>query len=122
MPAYGGAAIFGTSVSMTTVDNPRRQQMNQFPGINGRESLDQGFDGRFTVVTGLLIAPDAATLNSLENLFRSYNDGYARTLVDNFGNSWDFVKLDSFEPEGKVRIAAGPGYVFRPYTARFLHL
>ena len=48
--AFGGAAIFGTAVSMNTVDNPRRQQLNAFPGISGRESLDQGFDGRFTIM------------------------------------------------------------------------
>ena len=122
MATFGGAAIFGTAVSMNTVDNPRRQQLNAFPGISGRESLDQGFDGRFTIVSGVLYGADAATLNFLENLFRSYNDGIARVLVDTMGNSWPYVKLDSFEPEGRMRIAAGSGQVFRQYTARFLHL
>jgi len=122
MATFGGAAIFGTAVSMNTVDNPRRQQLNAFPGVNGRESLDQGLDGRYTLVQGVLYGPDAATLNFFENMFRSYNDGVARVLVDTAGNTWQWVKLESFEPEGRIRIAAGSGQVFRPYAARFLHL
>ena len=122
MATFGGAAIFGTAVSMTTVDNPRRQQLNAFPGINGRESLDQGLDGRYTIVSGVLYGGDGPTLNFLENLVRSYNDGVARVLVDTAGNAWPYVKLESFEPEGRMRVVAGSGQVYRPYTARFLHL
>lgn len=121
MPSYGGAGIFGAAVSMTTSDNPRECQVNSFFGINGLETLDGGFRGRITNVRGVLYGPSAVSLASAEGLFRSYNDGVARVLVDNLETAWPNVRLQNYQPIGRIRQSAD-GIYFRAYQAQFLHL
>ena len=121
MPSYGGVNIFGTAVTMSTADNPRETQVNSYFGLSGLETLDGGLRGRYTLVAGLLFGSSAPALASAEGLFRSYNDGIARVLVDQFGASWPSVRLESFQPWGRVK-QSPHGIFFRPYHARFLHL
>lgn len=121
MASYGGIPIFGACVSMTTSDNPRETQVNSFFGINGLESLDGGFRGRITRVQGVLYGQSAFFLASAEGLFRSYNDGVPRTLIDNLDMTWANVRLLTFQPIGRARQAAD-GSFFRAYQAQFLHL
>jgi hypothetical protein len=121
MASYGGVAIFGFSVSMTTSDYPRETQVNSFFGINGLESLDGGFRGRITKANGVLSGQSAIILASAEGLFRSYNDGVVRILVDNLGTVWPNVRLLAFQPLGRVRQSADGTY-FRAYQAQFLHM
>jgi hypothetical protein len=121
MASYGGVAIFGSSVSMTTSDYPRETQVNSFFGINGLESLDGGFRGRVTKAQGVLSGQSAIILASAEGLFRSYNDGVVRILVDNLGTVWPNVRLLTFQPLGRVRQSADGTY-FRAYQAQFLHM
>src|SRR4051794_25671014 len=121
MATFGGTNIFGTAVSMVTSDNPRQRQLNAYFGLSGLEILDGGLRGRFTHVTGLLYGGSAAALASVELLFRSFNDGVARTLVDTLGVTWQGVCLVSFQPHGRIRQSPG-GVLFRTYKARFLHL
>ncbi len=121
MPSYGGVGIFGAAVTMTTSDNPRETQVNSFFGINGLETLDGGFRGRITHVRGVLYGASALLLSSAEGLFRSYNDGAARLLVDNLGTVWPKVRLLRFQPYGRARQSADGTY-FRAYQAQFLHL
>lgn len=121
MPAFGGTNIFGTAVSMTTSDNPREKQLNAYFGLSGLETLDGGFRGRVTHATGLLFGVSPASLASSEALFRSFNDGIARPLVDTLGVAWPSVRLESFQPQGRIR-RSPVGMMFRTYKARFLHL
>jgi hypothetical protein len=121
MASYGGVAIFGTSVTMATSDYPRETQVNSFFGINGLESLDGGFRGRITKVHGVLFGPSSIFLASAEALFRSYNDGLTRTLVDNLGTAWSNVRLLTFQPLGRARQSADGTY-FRAYQAQFFHM
>jgi hypothetical protein len=121
MASFGGTNIFGTAVSMTTVDNPREKQLNAFFGLSGLESLDGGSRGRVTHVTGLLFGGSPAFLANVEVRFRSFNDGITRPLVDTLGITWPNVRLESFQPEGRIRQSPG-GMLFRSYKARFLHL
>jgi hypothetical protein len=121
MASYGGANIFGTAVSMMTADNPREHQLNAFFGLSGLESLDGGSRGRVTHVSGMLYGATPASLATAESLFRSYNDGIARPLVDTLGTAWSSVRLEFFQPQGRIRQSPA-GYLFRAYKARFLHL
>jgi hypothetical protein len=121
MAYYGGVGIFGAGVTMTTSDNVRECQVNTFFGLDGLETLDGGFRGRLTRVQGVLSGQSALILASFEGLFRSYNDGLARVLVDNLGTAWPNVKLLKFQPIGRVRQSAD-GTFFRAYQALFLHL
>jgi hypothetical protein len=113
--------IFGTAVSMTTADNPRENQLNAFFGLSGLESLDGGMRGRVTYVTGLLYGASPPALAAAEAGFRSFNDGVARPLVDTLGTTWPSVRLQFFQPQGRVRQSPA-GVLFRSYKARFLHL
>jgi hypothetical protein len=121
MASFGGSNIFGTAVSMTTADNPREKQLNAFFGLSGLESLDGGSRGRVTHVTGLLYGNNSAVLAAAESAFRSFNDGVARILVDTLGVAWLSVRLESFQPQGRIRQSPA-GVLFRSYSARFLHL
>src|SRR5438874_13795032 len=107
MPSYGGANIFGTAVSMVTSDNPREKQLNAFFGLSGLESLDGGARGRVTDVSGLLYGSLPASLSAAESLFRSFNDGVARPLVDTLGMTWRNVRLESLRPQGRIRQSPG---------------
>lgn len=121
MASFGGNSIFGTSVTMVTSDNPRDTQINSFFGLSGLEVLDGGMRGRTTRVEGVLFGQSPALLASAESTFRSYNDGQPRDLVDTLGVLWKNVRLESFEPTGRVR-QSPYGMLFRAYKARFLHL
>lgn len=121
MANFGGNAIFGAAVSMATADVARQSQVNSFFGINGLEMLDGGARGRVTRVRGVLHGPSALGLAAAENLFRSLDDGATRTLVDNLGMAWSNVRMQGFQPVGRVR-QAPDGTHFRAYRAQFLHL
>lgn len=122
MASYDGGDIFGYAVQMKTVDNPRDEQENGFPGLSGVEGLDQGKRGRFTIVTGRHVAVNGAALAAIQENFRSYDDGIYRVLVDTRGITWLVVRLLSFEPEGKIDRFANTGACHQRYTARFKHL
>jgi hypothetical protein len=121
MPTFGGVNIFGTAVTMSTIDQPRAKQVNSFFGLSGLEALDGGSRGRFTEVSGLLYGSSPALLAAAETTFRSFDDGVARVLTDNLGTAWGNVCLQSFRPLGRVRQSPF-GVFFRAYRARFLHL
>jgi hypothetical protein len=121
MPSFGGVNIFGTAVTMSTIDQPRAKQVNSFFGLSGLEALDGGARGRFTDVSGLLYGASPALLAAAETTFRSFDDGVARLLVDSLGTSWQNACLESFRPMGRVRQSPF-GVYFRAYRARFLHL
>jgi len=106
---------------MRTSDNPRSSQENAFFGVNGIESLDGGQRGRFTEVKGLLYGASAADLQFAEILFRSYNDGFAYVLVDSYGGTWPYVKLETFDPQPRIKQDVY-GSFYRAYTARLRHL
>lgn len=120
MPSYGGVDIFGYSVQIATADNPRQSQENKFFGLDGIERLDGGLAGRFTTVQGVHFGVSAFALATVQETFRSYNDGLARVLIDSRGVTWPDVVLESFEPQGRI-VADYQGY-YQPYRARFRHL
>ncbi len=121
MPSYGGVNIFGTAVTMSTADHLREKQVNSFFGLSGLETLDGGARGRVTEVTGVLFGPTPGALATAESAFRSYSDGLTRVLVDSLGTTWTSVRLETFQPTGRVR-QSPQGLFFRSYQARFLHL
>jgi hypothetical protein len=121
VPSYGGVNMFGTAVTMTTADHPREKQLNSFFGLSGLEMLDGGSRGRVTEVKGLLYGPSPLALAASESTFRSYDDGVTRNLIDSLGTNWANVRLESFQPIGRIRQSPF-GVFFRAYRARFLHL
>jgi hypothetical protein len=121
MSSFGGLAIFGTAVQMSSNGVPREAQLNAFFGVDGVERLDGGSRGRETHVTGLLFGSDPGTLAAQEALFESYKDGVARELVDTLGVAWADVVLEKFERTSRIRQSPA-GMMFRTYRVIFVHL
>jgi hypothetical protein len=118
MATFGGLDIFGDDLVMNVVDLPRREQKDTFFGIDGSERKDGGFTGRVAEAQGVLVGSGAAGLAAAEELFRSYNDGIPRILVDTLGRIWPAMKLVEFRPSGTAW-PDGTGAVNRNYTAKF---
>jgi len=120
MPSFGGLNIFGTALTMSTTVNPRAKQVNAYFGLDGLEVLDGGSRGRTTLAAGMLFGPTAPALAVAEATFHAMNDGVARMLVDTSGVIHPGVRLESFQPMGRIRRSPA-GYFLRAYRARFLH-
>ncbi len=121
MAAYGGVNLFGIAVTMSTADHPREKQINSYFGLSGLETLDGGSRGRVTSVGGVLVGRTPAELAQAEATFRTYSDGLTRDLSDSLGTTWTNVRLESFQPLGRIR-QSPQGMFFRSYRAQFLHL
>ncbi len=122
MATFNGANIFGLKVSMQAgVINPPATQQNTYAGLNGTEELSMGLRGGYTLVSGCLAGASPSGLAAAEAVFRSYYDDRAYQLVDNLGVTWNWVKLESFQPAGKVYRDAY-GNCYRDYTAKFRHI
>jgi hypothetical protein len=121
MPLFNGTNIFGYNVKIRTVVGEIRRQENDFPGLNGTESLTLGTAGCTTMAEGLLAGNGSAGLQSAEFLFRTYYDGNAYALVDSYGTTWNNVILKVFEPQGRI-FQSPSGFYFRTYSAVFDHL
>ena len=91
MTTLDGDPIFGDAVCVQHLPHPNTQQINEFFGINGQQTLFGGTRGRTFAISGVLSAPDIPTLNAVEATFLSYADGLPHTLVDNRGRSWSNV-------------------------------
>lgn len=121
-PTYGGAAIFGRSVSIHTTNDPSAEQINHFFGLSGTERLYGGLTGRVTLASGVLAAETPAGLAAIREQFRAFEtDGLARTLVDTLGVSWSWVVLHQWRQAGDKILADRRGY-YIPYRATFKHL
>lgn len=122
MPAsYRGNLIFGLAVQMESAINPTADQANAFFGVSGIESLYGGQRGRVTMVKGLLGGSSGAGLAAALTTFESFHDGVAGVLVDTLGRTFLNVKLESFQPKGKIFVGAN-GNVYQSYEARFVHM
>jgi hypothetical protein len=118
---FNGQNIFGTAVVVMGPNiNPRRDQKNNFPGLNGTESLDMGDSGCHTTVQGRLYGASLGDISNAILLLLSYYDGRAYTLVTPEG-TWPNVKLESVQIESRGERDPNLGYT-RRYTARLFHL
>lgn len=119
MATYGGVDIFQRPFSIVHTVNPSAQQLNEFFGVSGQQSLWGGQRGRTFLATGMLFAPTAVAINAMESQFASYaGDGIARVLVDTRGRAWEQVLCESFAPDGRVKADPTYGY-YVTYKAVF---
>jgi len=107
-----GNPIFGEAVSVQHTPHPNAQQINEFFGINGQQSLFGGTRGRTFLISGVLTAVDIPTLNVVESTLLSYADGLPHTLVDNRGRTClnvVFRGVYTPSPQGPYPLANGGG-------------
>jgi hypothetical protein len=91
MTTLDGNPIFGDAVCVQHSPHPNTQQINEFFGINGQQTLFGGTRGRTFIISGVLSASNMPTLNAVEATLLSYADGLTHTLVDNRGRIWPNV-------------------------------
>lgn len=115
-----GALHLGDGTTVTADDPRATFEQGDFGG-NVLWSIDGGGRGRRTLIAGQLAAPTSLALATAEAVFRSHNDGQARTLTDNLGVTWPNVVLTLYRPLGRVRQTPA-GIYYRAYRAEFLHL
>lgn len=103
-----GDPAFGAAVNVQHVPHPNAQQINEFFGLNGQQTLFGGSRGRTFLVSGVLTAVDVATLNAVEANLLSYADGLPHVLVDNRGRSWaNIVFRGEYQPNPGLLFADG---------------
>jgi hypothetical protein len=118
MATIDGSPAFGVAVTVTYTPNGNVQQMNEFFGINGTQTIFGGTRGAVLEVSGVLAAADIPTLNSAESSLLSYADGNAHTVVDDRGRTFPNVVWDAtYQPSAAgIQAAAGGGWLL-PYKA-----
>src|SRR5262252_8412548 len=96
-PSFNGYSIFGVCVKSRRKSLPRAHQLAAAPGANAMENTDLGHRGRHTVFAGLLWGNTKNDLVASMLAFESYQDQNAYTLVDTFGITSQYVKLEGVE-------------------------
>jgi len=111
-----GSPVFGYAVNVVHNPHPNAQQINEFFGINGVQTLFGGSRGRTFMISGVLADVDLPSINDDEALLLSYADGLPHTLVDNRGRVWfNVIFRGEYQPfEQGPRWLAGGGYCL-PY-------
>ena len=118
-----GSPVFGLATNVVHTPHPNAQQMNEFFGVNGVQTLFGGARGRTFLVSGVLVADDIATINVYEALLLSSADGLPHTLIDNRGRVWENVIFrGEYQPfEQGPRLLANGGYCL-PYKLTMMGL
>jgi hypothetical protein len=123
MATLDGSPIFGIAVNVLHSPHPNVQQMNEFFGVNGVQTLFGGARGRTFMISGVLVGDDISAINSAEAILLSFADGLPHTLVDNRGRVWQNVIFrGEYQPfEQGPRWLAGGGYCL-PYKCVMMGL
>ena len=108
---------------MLHTPHPNVQQLNEFFGVNGVQTLFGGVRGRTFLISGVLVGDFVTDINNAEALLLSYADGLPHTLVDNRGRVWSNVIFrGEYQPfEQGPRLLAGGGYCL-PYKLTMMGL
>lgn len=85
MGLLDGADVFGLATRFKWMPNPTAQQINEFFGVSGLQSLFGGERGSVLTVTGVFFGASAADVIAQETRLLTYRDGIARTITDNWG-------------------------------------
>ena len=123
MPTLDGSPVFGLACNVLHTPHPNAQQINEFFGITGVQTLFGGGRGRTFMISGVLVADDIPGINVVEAALLSFADGLPHTLVDNRGRVWQNVIFrGEYQPfEQGPRWLAGGGYAL-PYKLTMMGL
>lgn len=124
MATYGGASVFGGSVTVEMTPAPSESQVSAFFGVSGTFSTFGGTRGRSFRVTGLLGGATPEAVAAARDTLLSYDDGIGRVLYDPVENvSWpQVVFTGAFRWTGPFGAAATAGSTLwvRPYECLFV--
>jgi hypothetical protein len=123
MATLDGSPVLGIAVHVQHNPHPNAQQINDFFGVNGTQTLFGGTRGRTFMITGVLVGDTISDINGAETALLSYADGLPHTLVDNRGRVWSNVVFrGEYQPfeQGPRPLAFG-GYCL-PYKLTMMGL
>jgi hypothetical protein len=110
MATIDGSPVLGLAVHVQHNPQPNAQQMNEFFGINGIQTLFGGQRGRTLLVSGVLVGNTVDDINASEAALLNFADGLPHTLVDDRGRTFQNVifkgEYQSFE-QGPRALAGG---------------
>jgi hypothetical protein len=112
MATIDGSAVFGLAVHVQHNPHPNAQQMNEFFGVNGNQTLFGGTRGRTLLISGVFIGNSIGDINAAESALLSFADGLPHTLSDDRGRSFPNIifRGDYQSFEQGPRLLAGGGY------------
>jgi hypothetical protein len=118
-----GVFAFGSAVHVQMNPHPNAQQINDFFGINGNQTLFGGTRGRTLLISGVFLGFSIPAINGSEALLLSYADGNVHTVIDDRFRVFSNViyRGDYQSYEGGPRPAAGGGYIL-PFKCTMLGL
>jgi hypothetical protein len=111
-----GQAVFGFATNLRMEPRPNSQQLTEFFGVNGVQTIFGGARGRLFFISGVLAADVVADLNTAEGLLLSFADGLPHIITDNRGRVWpNVIFRGQYQPfDQGPRYLAGGG-VCLPY-------
>jgi len=110
MATLDGSPVFGLAVHVQMNPHPNAQQINEFFGVNGTQTLFGGTRGRTFMISGVLLGDQVADINAAEAALLAFADGNPHTLIDDRGRVFNNVifrgEYQSFE-QGPRPLAGG---------------
>jgi hypothetical protein len=91
MATLDGNPVFGFAVHVVHSPRPNAQQMNEYFGLNGLQTLFGGQRGRMLMISGVLVGQSLGDITAAESALLSFADGQAHTLFDDRGREFDNV-------------------------------
>jgi len=91
MATLDGNAVFGYASIVNVSPNPNSQQMNNFFGLDGTQTLYGGTRGYVFKVKGVFVGNSLDDITASETALLSYADGQTHTLADNLGQTFNNV-------------------------------
>jgi hypothetical protein len=123
LASYAGANIFGIVLTMRVAQEGQFQtQKTAVAGLDGVEVMTLGQREEYTTVKGVLNGASVADVISQMATLRAAKRWGMNDLVDNFGNVWPYVILESWMQEEPIRYDGSGLYgYYVHYTARLFH-
>ena len=120
MSSLDGNSIFSSGPhSFRPMAWQRQLQRRSFPGLDGELVLDMGMRSRRIAQQGRLQASSASLLTALVAAIEQFVDAQPHQLMDNNGQSYPKVILETFEPTTPLQ--QGRGF-WCDYTLNYLQL
>ncbi len=112
-----GSNVFGVCVHVQHEPHPNVQQINEFFGVNGTQTVYGGTRGRTFLITGLLPSFGYYGIAFAENALLSFADGLPHQFTDTLGRVWsNVIYRGEYQPSpGGPKLGAGGDEWFLPY-------
>jgi hypothetical protein len=118
MATLDGNLVLGVATTVVMTPIPNAQQITQYFGISGQQTIFGGTRGRTLRVTGVLYGKDLPTINVVEQALLQFADGNTHTLIDDRGRVFpNVIFLGEYTPFPQGPKQQVDGSYFLPYTA-----